>query len=399
MPHDFDTVLDRSGTNSLKWDNTSPGIPQVVPLWVADMDFPVAPPIAKALSERVAHPVFGYTNLPAAYFAAVQAWHAGRYQRSISESEWLLAPSVLQAMSTAMRLFTAPGDVVLNLPPVYYPFFKMVALNGRVGLEVPLAHEGLRWGFDFAGLEGALAQAAKDSKPVKALLLSNPHNPTGRAWTRSELERLATLATRYDFFILSDEIHADLVAPGQPQVSVADLPELAGRSLVFAGPNKTFSLAGLPLSHVIARDPALRSRMKRAFETDFFEQPNVLSLTAALAAYQEAGPWLDELKTVIQNNFRLLQEFLATWNLKAVPLEATYLAWVDFSPVIAALGFGDDRDLAKFLEDTGRVKLSAGSIFGTGGSHHLRFNLATPTTILGEGLRRLDAALRAQQGS
>jgi cystathionine beta-lyase len=401
MAYDFTTIPDRRGTQSLKWDNMLPGTPDAIPLWVADMDFAAPPSVVRALAARIEHPFFGYTNLPAAYLEAVADWNARRYGRSWEPRHFLTAPSVLHAISMALRALTEPGDRILNLPPVYYPFFKEVQLNGREGVEVPLVRRN-RWEMDFEALDKVLGAAAAEGKPVKALLFSAPHNPTGRVWTREELTVLGDLARRYDFFLFSDEIHSDLVLPPHRHLSPLDLPALADRTLVFAGPNKTFNLAGLPISHVVALDDDLRARMKRAVEADFYDQPNVLSLTAAWTAYREGGAWLDELLTVIASNREVLVHFLADlsreWNLQpalaAAPLEATYLAWVDVTGLVRRGGFADDKDLSLFLEKTGRVKMTAGSIFRTGGENHLRFNLATPRALLEEGLSRIKTSLK-----
>jgi cystathionine beta-lyase len=399
MNYDFETVINRGGTLSLKWDAThqGEGLSPVIPLWVADMDFAVVPAVSEALRARAAHPVYGYTTPPGAYFKAVRAWHSHRYGRKIEPEHLLLTPTVLHAMSMALRTFTSPGDPILNMPPVYFPFFRMVALHDRASVEVPLQREGTRWSLEAKALETRLTEAFRAGTPVKALLLSNPQNPTGRVWSRDELGFLAALANEFDLMVLSDEIHADLIAPGKTHVSVYDLPELASRSVIFAGPNKTFNLAGLAISHVLVRDPVLRSKLKRTIEGDFFEQPNLMAMTAAVAAYENGGPWLDELMMVIQANLATLRVFLESWGLEACPLEATYLAWVDFSPVIGRLGFTDDRDLARYLEETGRVKMTPGSMFRTGGENHLRINLATPNLLLVTGLSRLDGALKARQ--
>jgi cystathionine beta-lyase len=225
------------------------------------------------------------------------------------------------------------------------------------------------------------------------LLFSNPQNPTGRCWTLPELEALGALAVEFDFLLFSDEIHSDLISPGGRHISLADLPELSSRTLVFAGPNKTFNLAGLPISHVVVRDATLRRRLKRTIESDFFDQPNVLSMTAALTAYQQGAPWLDHLLGVIQANYRRLEKFLAGRGLEAYPMEATYLAWVDCTPLITQLGLASDKELAAWMEETVRVKPTAGSLYGNGGRNHLRFNLATPPALLQQALDRLDAAL------
>ncbi len=400
MRYDFTTLPDRRGTFSVKWDNVLPGPRGPVPLWVADMDFAVPPPVVEALARRVEHPVFGYTNLPEDYLEAVAAWNARRYGRSWESRHFLTAPSVLHGLSMAVRCFTAPGDRILNLPPIYYPFYKVAQLNGREILDVPLVR-GARWELDFGGLEAALIRSKAEGKPVKALLFSAPHNPTGQVWTRGELSHLGALARGHDFLILSDEIHADLVQPGHQHLGPLDLPELADRTLVFAGPNKTFNLAGLPLSHIVALDDGLRARMKRALEADFYEQPNVLALTAAWAAYQGGEAWLEQLLEVIRSNKAVLDQFLADLSAEAAlnpaltsaPLEATYLAWVDATGLIARAGFRGDKDLCLFLEQTVGVKLTPGSTFQTGGENHLRFNLACPRTLLEEALARLREAL------
>ncbi len=360
MSYDFTTIPDRRGTHSLKWDNLLPGSPDAIPLWVADMDFAAPPAAVEALTKRIGHPFFGYTNLPGAYLESVAAWNNRRYGRHWEARHFLTAPSVLHGLSMAVRGFTQPGDRILNLPPVYFPFFKVAQLNGREIFDVPLVRKD-RWKMDFDAIDQALGASKKEGKPVKALLFSAPHNPTSRVWTRDELTALGALARRYDFLIFSDEIHADLVMAGHRHLSPLDLPELADRTLVFAGPNKTFNLAGLPISHVAALDDGLRAKMKRAVEADFYDQPNVLSLAAAWAAYREGEPWLEELLTVIRANMTVLEGFLADlnrdWNLTpalaAAPLEATYLAWVDVTGLVSRGGvhrrqgpfplFGKDR--------------------------------------------------------
>ena len=400
MTYDFTTRIDRRGTYSLKWDNILPGDGEAIPLWVADMDFAPPPATLKALRDRAAHPVYGYTNLPAAYLEAVAAWNAKRYGRRWEASRFLTAPSVLHAMSMAVRTFTQPGDRLLNLPPVYYPFFKLAKLNDRESLDVPLVRRD-GWQMDFDALDAALTQAKRESKPVKALLFSAPQNPTGRVWTRDELTTLGDLAKRHDFLIFSDEIHADLILPGHQHLGPLDLPGLADRTIVFAGPNKTFNLAGLPISHVAVLDDTLRARMKHAIEADFYDQPNVLSLAAAWASYREGEPWLNELLTVIRDNKTLLDGWLedlnSAWNLEpaltSAPLEGTYLAWVDATGLIRRGGFSDDKTLGSFLETQARVKLTTGSTFQTGGENHLRFNLASPRSQVEEGLGRIRAAL------
>ena len=402
MAYDFSSVPNREGTNSLKWDNIVPvpGAPQAIPLWVADMDFAAPPAVQKALARRVSHGIYGYTNLPQAYLEEVASWNRRRYGRTWISGDFLAAPSVLHGMSMAIRAFTAPGDKILNFPPVYYPFYKVVRLNDRQIVDVPLVLRG-RWEMDFEAIAACLESARRDRAPVKAVLVSAPQNPTGRVWTRDELSQLGELARAYDLLILSDEIHADLVLKGHRHLSPLDLPDLADRTIVFAGPNKTFNLAGLPISHIVTLDQKLRNRMKRAVEADFYDQPNVLSLTAAWAAYREGEPWLEELLAVIEANKAILDVFLERLNrewdleprLTSAPLEATYLAWVDVTALARRGNFSDDKDLGLFLEKVARVKMTTGSTFQTGGENHLRFNLATPKALLDEALDRIHRAL------
>lgn len=404
MAYDFTTLPDRRGTNALKWDNILPGEGNPIPLWVADMDFPAPPAAIEALQTRVSHGVFGYTNLPGGYFETVSGWYARRYGRSWAPRNFLGCPSVLHGLSMAVRAFTAPGDRILNLPPVYYPFYKVARLNGREILDVPLVRRD-RWEMDFSAIDAALTRSRDGGKPVKALLFSAPQNPTGRAWSAAELEALGALARKHDFLLFSDEIHSDLVQGPDRHRGPLDVPGLENRTLVFAGPNKTFNLAGLPISHIYTADDGLRSAMKRAVEADFYDQPNVLSLAAAWAAYREGGPWLDELLEVIRSNKEILDQFLGEMNrdwapspaLRSEALEATYLAWVDLTGLIQKAGFENDKDLGLFLETEARVKMTTGSTFQTGGENHLRFNLATPGSVLAEGLARIRRSLEPRR--
>jgi len=396
MEADFFTLPDRSGTNSLKWDNILPGKGDPIPLWVADMDFAAPEAVVKALVERAKHPVYGYTNLPEDYRKEVAAWNRRRMGRNWPAEAFLMAPSVLHAMSMAVRAFTKQGDRILNLPPIYYPFYKIAEKNDREIIDVPLVRRD-KWTMDFQAIEETLLRCRDEGKPVAALLFCAPHNPTGRVWTEEELLTISNLAIKFDFLILCDEIHADLIQPQFQHRSPLDFPQFADRTLVFAGPNKTFNLAGLPISHVVALDESLRRRMRHAIEADFYDQPNVLSLAAAWEGYRSGEPWLKELLHVVGENKATLDAFLDDQNrryrfstpLRSEPLEATYLAWVDASAWLARLGLSDDRRWGERLEREARVKLTCGSIFRTGGERHLRFNLATPNSVLKEGLTRI----------
>lgn len=399
---DFDTVIDRRNTGALKWDNrkNAPGLPDIIPLWVADMDFAAPEPVLEALRQRIAHPVLGYTNPPPDYFPLLAAWYRGRYGLSLEASDFLLGPAVMPAVAIALRTFTQPGDGVLIMPPVYYPFHEMPRENGRTLVEVPLKNPAAgRWEMDFAGIEAAISGQGGGDHPVRAILLSNPHNPGGRCWTLAELERLDAIAARHGLLVISDEIHSDIVFAPASFTSFASDGFRNPRRLVLAGPNKTFNLAGLHICHAIIRDAQLRREYARASAAAGFSQPNALSLTASIAAYRACGPWLDSLKEYLLGNFRFLEGFLSNRlpDAQSYQPEATYLAWVDFRPVIARLGLKNDMELALLLEEKGRVKISQGSIFGKAGEGFVRINVACPQSILAEGLERIARTLESQR--
>jgi cystathionine beta-lyase len=403
---DFDTVIDRRGTGSLKWDNrkNAPGLPDIIPLWVADMDFAAPPEVLAALRRRAEHPVVGYTNPPADYFPRLAAWYGSRYGMALEATDFVLGPAVMPMVAITLRAFTAPGDGVLIMPPVYYPFFEIVRDNDRTLVEVPLLNPGLgRWEMDFAGIEAAIGRQAAAGQPVRAFLLSSPHNPGGRVWTRAELERLDDIAARHGVLVLSDEIHSDIVFAPAAFTSLADHGFTNPDRIVLAGPNKTFNIAGLHICHAIVRDPARRQRLARAVAAAGFSQPNAFAVTAAHAAYGACGPWVDGLKDYLLGNFDRLEAFLAARlpGARSFRPEATYLAWVDCRELLARLGLKSEVELVRVLEEEGRVKVSHGSVFGAAGTGFVRINVACPRTQLDEGLERIAATvarLEARRG-
>jgi cystathionine beta-lyase len=401
---EFDTPIDRRGTWSLKWDNPKnrPGLPDILPLWVADMDFAAPPAVLRAIRERAGHPVFGYTNPPASYVRLLVGWYRQRYGLELPAEAFLPGPAVMPSIAIAIRTLVGPDESVIINPPVYYPFFEVVRSNGRHLIEVPLLNPGPgRWELDFGGLEAAVGRAAAAGQPVRALLLSSPHNPGGRVWTRAELERLDALSERHGVFILSDEIHSDIVFAPSRHVSLADGAFRNPRRVVFAGPNKTFNIAGLHLCHLIAPDAAVRQQLARALAAAGHSQPNVFSITAAHAAYADCGPWVDGLKDYLSGNFNFLTDFLASRlpEISGYHPEGTYLAWLDARPLIRRLGLKGDQELALRLEEDARVKLSHGTIFGpAAGAGFLRLNVACPRSQLAEGLQRIAAYLDAPAG-
>jgi cysteine-S-conjugate beta-lyase len=393
MVFDFDSVIDRRGTFSIKWDDprNGPGLAPIIPLWVADMDFAPPPAVLEAIRARAGHPVFGYTRQPREYHEAVAAWYKARQGISLASEEILMAPAVMPAIAAAIHAFTAVGEGVMILPPVYHPFRAIVEDNGRVPVAAPLAlSDAGTWAMDFEAMARAAAEAEAAGTRLRAILVSSPHNPVGRVWTEGELGLLLDFASDRGLVLLCDEIHSDIVLGQRPFASLARIEGERARGLVvFSGPNKTFNIAGLHICQAIARHEPTRESMRRALSAGGFGPPNAISLAAALAAYREGGPWLDELLAYLSANNGFLSGFLASRlpEVLASPLEGSYLAWLDFRAVLERLGLDDTR-LEKKLEEEGRVRLSPGSGFGAEGRGWMRLNLACPRSLLEEGLER-----------
>lgn len=388
----FDTIIDRKGTRSLKWENVrnEQGKPDVIPLWVADMDFAPPSPVLAALRSRTEHPIFGYTNTPLEYFEALSAWYKSRYGAVVGREAILLGPGLIPTLGISIRSLTAAGDGVLVMPPVYHPFFDIVRDNDRVIVEAPLEHTGgQNYRLDLEAAGRAIDEAAEGGLRTTAILFSSPHNPGGRVWSAEELASLLAFAEKRSLSIISDEIHGDLIMGKRKFTSLAAFPAAAERTVVLSAPNKTFNLAGLHLSHLVVEDDRLRAQVKRGIAAAGYSQPNVLSLTAALAAYREGGAWVDELIAYLRGNIDYAVNFVNSRIPGAVATapEGTYLVWADVSALAASLGL-KDGELAPRLEDQGRVKFTAGSVFGTGGSGFVRINVACPRAILSEGLER-----------
>jgi cystathionine beta-lyase len=385
---DFDRVIDRSDTYSIKWDNpkNAKGIPDIIPLWVADMDFAPPSAVTEAIRKRAEHPIFGYTRVPREYGEAVTAWYGARQGLDLDPDELLMGPAVMPAIAAAIRAFTEKGEGVMIMPPVYHPFFSVVEENDRVLVEAPLVRgaDGT-WSMDFEGMERAAARAEGRGIRLKAILACNPHNPVGRVWSESELDGLCSFARARGLALLCDEIHSDIILGDRKFLSLARATGEAARGLVvFSGPNKSFNIAGLHLCQAIARDEATRLAMKRSLSGSGYGVPNAFSLVAALAAYRDGGAWLDELLAYLKGNYLFLREFLSA------RLEGSYLAWLDLRALLEKRGEGaDERPLLRALEDKGRVRLSPGSDFGAEGSRFMRLNFACPRSILAEGLERM----------
>lgn len=387
MKYDFDRLIDRRGTDSVKYDLLRPvfGSDDLLPLWVADMDFEVPPFVNEAILRRAAHPVYGYTYRPKRFYRVVAEWIKRRHGWDVKPGMINFSPGVVPALNMCVMAFTEPGDRVVVQPPVYFPFFSAVTNHRRTLLYNQLVeHEGI-YEIDFDQLE------AQFRKGVKLYLLCHPHNPVGRVWRKHELERLAELCIRYRVLVISDEIHSDLVLPGYKHIPLASLgKEVADMTITCVAPSKTFNLAGLYTSLVIIPNEKLKKDYDRILDAIHVGGGNIFGMVAMEAAYSHGDEWLDQLIRYLEHNYRTLCDHCKTAlpQINISPLEATYLVWLDMS----FLGL-DDKALRKFVIEKARLGLNDGPMFGPGGSSHQRMNIAIPKSILVEGISRLSDAV------
>jgi cystathionine beta-lyase len=388
MKYDFDTVVDRRDTNSVKYDLRGKlfGKEDVLPMWVADMDFPVADFILDAIRERLNHPVLGYTFRSDRFSGSVASWLNRRLGWKIETKAIGFSPGIVPALNMCVLEFTDPGDKVVVQPPVYFPFFSAISNHGRELVHNQLVKRDKSYEMDLVHLEDQFKAGAK------LFFLCNPHNPVGRAWTLEELQKLAELCVKYGVMVISDEIHSDLLLSGNRHIPFASLgKDVADLTLTCMAPSKTFNLAGLYTSVMIATNPALMQRYEKILDAVHVGGDNILGQVALEAAYTQGDEWLDQLLEYLEKNFQALCSVLNDDlpELLISPLEATYLAWLDFSFLQL-----DDKELNDFIIHRAGLGLNDGPMFGPGGSQHQRLNLATPRKILMEGAERLAAAVR-----
>jgi cysteine-S-conjugate beta-lyase len=389
MAFDFDTVLDRRHTLSLKWDHCEAafGLSDVIPMWVADMDFAAPPAVVEAVSRRAAHGAYGYASTPESFWESVIGWMRGRHGWDV-DRRWLArAPGVVPAVSLCVHAYTQPGDGVVVQTPVYYPFFRAVEDNGRRLLRNPLVADGSRYRMDLAHLDALADEGAR------LLILCSPHNPVGRVWTRDELEQLGEVCERRNLLVLSDEIHMDLVLGGRRHVPFASLSaSLADRTITCVAPSKTFNLASLNMSVVIASNASLLARYEARFEAAGLIIGSLFGTLALEVAYREGGAWLDGLLAYLEGNVDLVERFLAERvpAIRFVRPEGTYLALLD----CRALGLPQQALDDFFLRQAG-VYFDSGPWFGTELEGFERINLACPRKTLVEALERIARAVGA----
>ncbi len=385
----FDAVPDRRGTKCLKYDfAVRRGRPaDVLPLWVADMDFKISSFIEDALVRQAQHAIYGYTESDDAYFDAVQQWMLRHHGWQV-RPEWLQkTPGVVFAIAVAVKACTEPGDAVLIQQPVYYPFSEVIADNGRkvVSSDLVLDEETGHYEIDFADLERKIAD-----NHVKLFLLCSPHNPVGRVWSREELLQLGRICRRHGVTVFSDEIHADFVWQGQHLVFAAVDPAFAAFTITATAPSKTFNIAGLQVSNVFIADADLRESFRHAYNASGYSQLNAAGIIAAEAAYRDGETWYEAVKVYIQENIAYMRSFIQTRlpQLRMIEPEGTYLVWVDFR------GLGLDNDaLEDLIVNKAGLWLDSGAIFGGVGEGFQRFNVACPRTTLTKALERLEGAL------
>lgn len=384
MTTNFDQIIPRRGTNSYKWDMMTSD--DVLPLWVADMDFQTAPAIVQALQDRVDHGIFGYTRVPEAYYSAVCNWFARRHRWTI-KPEWIIyTTGVVPAVSAILKALTEPGDKVIVQTPAYNCFFSSIRNDGCQLLANPLREVDGRYEIDFEDLE----RKAADPQ-AKVLILCNPHNPVGRVWTRSELERIGDICWHHGVKVLSDEIHCELTYPGHDYTPFGSLGEVYRQmSITCVSPSKAFNIAGLQIANIVAADEEVRRKIDRAINVNEVCDVNPFGPIATIAAYNESEAWLDELRPYLWRNYETLCRFFKVYfpAYKVTPLEGTYLAWIDCRAVTA-----DTDALTSRLLKEARVAVNAGSLYGPEGQGFIRINLACPRTRLFDALERIQSVM------
>lgn len=389
MEYDFSIPTDRRDTDSYKWDSAPEA--DIIPLWVADMDFETFPCITEALQRRVAHGIFGYTRVPEAYYEAVYNWFGKHHGWHINREDIIYTSGVVPAVSAVIKALTLPGDQVIVQGPVYNCFFSSIRNNGCEMVSNSLIYnkEELRYEIDFDDLERKLKH-----ERARLMLLCNPHNPGGRVWTRDELTRVAELCRKYGVRVVSDEIHCELTLYDNEYVPFGSLPdELSRDSITCCSPSKAFNTAGLQIANIVCRDAEVRNRIDRAININEVCDVNPFGVIALQAAYSDEGyEWLTQLRKYISANYDLLLERFARElpKCKVMRMEGTYLAWIDCSE----LHIPSD-EIEKMLMHENKVWVNAGSMYGAEGASFIRINMACTSELLNEGITRIVNGLGA----
>ena len=386
--YDFDRIIERKGSGAMKVDGLVDifGRNDLEGMWIADMDFAVAPPIAKALADRMAHPIYGYNVIPAEYWDSVTGWLSRRHGWEVKREEITFIPGVVKGIAFAINYFTAKSDKVVIQPPVYHPFKMVVEGNHRTVVNNPLIHDGDSYHMDLEGLERIFAE-----EHPRMMILCNPHNPVGIQWSRETLQQVAELAARYGVIVVSDEIHGDLMLDRRPHIPFASVSdEAASVAITLGAPSKTFNIAGLVSSWCVIKDERLRKEFFNWLETNEFNAPTFTAIIGTMAAYNHCEDWLDEMLEYIEGNIEetrsLLQELAP--EIKMVTPEASFLVWLD----CRGLGLDHNRLIDMFV-DKAHLALNDGAMFGAEGEGFMRMNIGCPRSLLRHAVQSLANAL------
>ncbi len=388
MPVDFDAVPNRRGTNCFKYDFAREmGMPEdVLPLWVADMDFPTAPAVLERLHALAEHGIFGYTGVKDAYFSAVHNWYAQRFGWETQRSWLVTTPGVVFAIAIAIRAFTQKGDAILIQQPVYYPFANKITENDRQLVVNPLVLKDGRYEMDFADMERKIVD-----NHVKMLLLCSPHNPVGRVWTKEELLRVGEICQKHGVLVVSDEIHADFTYAGHTHRVFASVKsEFADFTITCTAPSKTFNLAGLQNSNIFIPNRQLRHAYKKELSACGCGGTNCMGMAACQAAYEEGADWLEQLKQYLAGNLAYIRQFLREKlpDIALIEPEGTYLVWLD----LRKLGLTEQQQRQLIVQDA-KLWLDTGTLFGQGGEGFERINIACPRATIEQAMQRLERAV------
>jgi len=391
IKYNFDEVIERKNTCSEKWDGVSHLFqkPDLLPLWVADMDFRSPQPIIDAIIRRAEHGIFGYSLVPPEYYEAMISWYQRRHDWTLDKKWFFYTPGVVPAINFTIQAFSKPREKIILQNPAYPPFFSAIKNNKRRRLLNPLILNNGRYTMDFEDLE----KRVKDPL-AKILILCNPHNPTGRVWTKEELIRVGELCLEHDILVLSDEIHCDLIYSEYKHLPFASISEeFAQNSVTCTSISKTFNLPGLKLSNILIPNPNLRNKFSKIIQGTGIHEANCFTSAVLIAAYDKCEEWLDELMIYVKSNLEFLKSFVNE-NLSGVKVtepEGTYLAWLDFRELIP-----NSKELTRILFDVAKVALFEGFLFGKAGRGFQRINLACPRSTLEEGLNRIAKAVKSE---
>lgn len=387
MAYNFDEIISRENTDCVKFDLRKPlfGSDDIIPMWVADLDFKTPDFIIEAIQKRLDHPIFGYPAKPDSYFTSQITWLKEKHQWDVKK-EWIqFCQGVVPALNLIVHAFTNPGDKIIVQPPVYFPFFSAITNNKRIQVDNPLCLKDGKYTIDFEDLE------KKIDPKTKILFLCHPHNPGGRCWTLEELVQLTEICIKNNILIISDEIHSDLVLPGYKHIPIASISDnISDHVITCISPTKTFNIAGLGTSSVIISNPDNRKKFEDAMESIHIGMGNIFGITASIAAYTHGKEWLNQVIKYIKGNIELVNDFMQNRIPAIKPMipEATYLIWLDCS----GLGL-TDMELKKFMVEEAKIGFNYGPMFGAGGEGFQRMNVGCPMSVVRKALEQLEEAV------